>query len=162
MGSVDTVGTVPQAGPPKYVAASCPAPSNEPGARAVGPFGGAGGAIPAGFQPAWVLSCPIELRDMPGQGQWQVQLTERADLDAAQAVALLTKLRQPSDAAGPDQICTADGVVWPYYALVDAHGTAIEPAIPVNGCGKPKFDVAKVLGELPYRELSTRPEAPVG
>lgn len=160
-------GTAPahQVSPPKYVAASCPAPAPATGPGAgpsvrLGPFGGSGGGIPDGFTPAWVLACPIELRVLPGQGSWQVQVTQRADLTAGQASRLLALLRQPSDVAGPDQICTAEGIVLEYYALVDAHGTAIEPAIPTDACGKPKPDVVKELSGLPYRELSVRPEAP--
>jgi hypothetical protein len=62
-----------------------------------------------------------------------IQVTERADLDPSQANALLAILRQPSDPPPADQICTAEGIVLTYYALVDAHGTAIEPSIPMTG-----------------------------
>ncbi|HEY4455809.1 MAG TPA: hypothetical protein VGN81_15960 [Pseudonocardiaceae bacterium] len=156
----------PQAGPPKYVATSCPAPgptpSNRPDATAIGPFGGTGGAIPDGFQPSWVLACPIEQRYLPGQGTWQIQVTERADLTANQANALLTQLRKPSAPTDTDQVCAAGPMLLgPYYALVDRHGTAIEPQLPTDACGEVDPDAAKALHDLPYRELSTRPEAPV-
>ncbi|HEY4020668.1 MAG TPA: hypothetical protein VGM75_18390 [Pseudonocardiaceae bacterium] len=149
--------------PPKYVPASCPTPGAEPtDGNGVGPYGDTGGGIPAGFQPTWVLACPVQPRNLPGKGWRQVQVTERADLDPNQANTLLGVLRQPSDARRADQICTADGLVLTYYALIDAHGTAIEPPIPMTGCNKPKPGVLKALNGLPYRELSTLPEAPTG
>jgi hypothetical protein len=135
-------------------------PVNGASIHAIGPFGGSGGAIPADFRLAWVLACPIEVQNLPGQGNWQTQITERADLDPAQADALLARLRQPSQAARPGQICTADLEVPPYYALVDANGTAVEPAIPADSCGKPLATALKALADLPYRQLSTRQEAP--
>ena len=160
-----TSAQAPQAGPPKYVPASCPAPgptpSDRPGVTVLGPFGGGEGAIPAGFQLAWVLACPIEQRYVPGQGLWQTQVTERADLTTSQADALLAVLRASSDASNDDQMCTAQLTVGPYYALVDRHGTAIQPALPTGLCGAIKPEVTKALGALPYRELSVRPEAPV-
>ncbi|HEY2699084.1 MAG TPA: hypothetical protein VGJ45_26745 [Pseudonocardiaceae bacterium] len=158
----------PPPGPPKYVATSCPAPgpapSNQPYATAIGPFGGAGGAIPDGFQPSWVLACPIEQRYLPGQGSWQVQVSERAELTTRQADALLAVLRTPSEPSSTDQVCAAvhgPMMLGPYYALVDRHGTALEPALPTDACGEVDPDVAKALHDLPYRELSIRPEAPV-
>lgn len=160
-------GTVPPAGPPKYVAPSCPAPGparpDQPGVIPIGPFGGQGGAIPDGFRPSWVLACPIEQRDLPGQGRWQVQVTERADLTPRQADALLAVLRKPSEPTYPDQVCAAGPALrGPYYALVDGRGTAIEPRLPTETCGDVEPDAAAALHDLPYRELSVRPEVPLG
>jgi hypothetical protein len=170
-------GPVPPVGPPKYVATSCPTPttepeastsaepgtpaSGEPGVHAIGPIGGSGGAIPAGFRLAWVLACPVEIQNLPGRGDWWVQLTERADLDPAQASALLAQLRQPSQPPRAGDICTMDLVEPPYYALVDDNGTAIEPAFPRDSCDKPMASVGKALDDLPYRQLSSTPERPV-
>jgi hypothetical protein len=160
------VDAVPPVGPPKYVAASCATPTTvQPSARATAPglsgFTGSGGAIPDGFQPAWVLACPVEMQNLPGRGNWWVRLTERADLDPAQAKALLAQLRQPSQPHQPGEICTANLVQLPYYALVDARGTAVEPAIPTDSCDKPMDAVGNALQNLPYRQLSSTPERPV-
>lgn len=161
----EPTGPAPAAAAPKYVAASCPAPgptpANRPDVTAIGPFGGGGGSIPAGFQLAWVLFCPIEQRYLPGQGTWRVQVTERADLTASQASALLAVLREPSDATPAGQICAAGLVIGPYYALIDRQGTAIDPALPTGPCGAVKPEVTKALSGLPYREISVLPEAPV-
>jgi hypothetical protein len=154
-------GSGPSGAPPVYVSTSCPVPAQRPGARAIGPFGGHGGGIPAGFELSWVLGCPIRIGNLPGKGQWQMQVTERADLTAATADTVLGLLRQPSDPTNPNQICTADLEVTPYYALVDPHGTAIEPAIPADSCGKPRAAVLKALDGLPFHTLSTTPQAPI-
>jgi hypothetical protein len=141
--------TVPAAaGPPVWVEPSCPEKQELfPGGSVTR------GSIPADFGTAWVLRCRTDVRDLPGKGKWQVQITERADTAAPE---LMEQLRKPSDERS-EGACTLDFVVPPYFVLVDAGGKAILPAVPADGCGKPRQSALRALEALPFRAISETP-----
>jgi hypothetical protein len=109
-------------------------------------------AIPDGFATAAVQRCRTEVRDVPGRGKWNVEITERADTPAADLVA---QLRRPSDplTAGP---CTMELVPPPVFLLVDAAGRTVLPAVPTDACGKPRAEVRAALDALPFHTLSEK------
>jgi hypothetical protein len=106
------------------------------------------GAVPDGFVTAWVLRCSstfFNLRD----GETIPPVGERADTPADELVAAL---RKPSDPPSQGH-CTAELINPPYLMLVDASGRAVAPAIPIDGCGKPRRDVLAALEKLPFRRI---------
>lgn len=105
--------------------------------------------VPDGFATVWVLRCNTELRDVPGQGKWLVQVAQRADTTATELVA---ELRKPSDARTA-QACTLEMAVPPYFVLVDAAGKAVVPTVPTDPCGKPRRAARTLVEALPFRTL---------
>lgn len=112
-----------------------------------------GRPIPDGFVTAWVLRCRGEVRDRPGEGRWLVAVSERADTAAPELVA---ELRKPSDPR-TTEACTLELVTQPYFLLVDANGEKVLPAVPTDGCGKPRREALAQLEKLTFRTVSERP-----
>jgi hypothetical protein len=108
------------------------------------------GGIPDDFVPTGVLRCRRESREMAGQVTLDMQVLERADTGAAE---LVERLRRPSDPPS-DGVCDASMVHPPYFLLVDAAGRALVPAVPTDGCGKPRQEIADLLESLPYHRVS--------
>jgi hypothetical protein len=109
------------------------------------------GGVPTDFEPVAVVRCRDEVRRVPGEGRWQVRITERADVPGPELVDLL---RGPSDTAPPGTICTAKGVITPYFQLVDAEGRALLPAVPRTACGTPWEEVTDLIGSLRYHTVA--------
>jgi hypothetical protein len=107
--------------------------------------------VPAGFRTAWVLRCGLEMRAVPGRGTWWFRIEERADTDAA---ALVAALRRPDEHMPPGTFCTDIAFAVPYFALVDASGTALRPRVPRDGCGQPQRQALAALRALPFRETA--------
>lgn len=106
--------------------------------------------MPDDFVAAWVLRCREEVREVPGDGSWNVLVAERADTSAADLVDLL---RGPSDSLA-DGPCRTIGIIPPYFLLVDDEGRALLPALPTDGCGLPREEVLDLVDTLPYRTIS--------
>jgi hypothetical protein len=110
-------------------------------------------ALPAGFVTTWVFRCRMETRPKPGEGEWTYQILERADTDAK---SLVEQLLRPSDPQ-TNQPCTLELRTPPHFALVDAAGKGYRPAVPTDGCGKPRIEVFKLLEAMRFRVLSEKP-----
>lgn len=137
--------------PGHWAAATCPSPTAP---RPSGPVAQAGG-IPAGFRVAWVLRCETRVEMLPGRGQWQVQVAERADTSAGDLIA---RLNRPGVASTtPSMPCALIAVTISYVALVDAHGRAWAPAVPTGPCGQPSPGVTAALRALRFRTVSITP-----
>lgn len=107
--------------------------------------------LPAGFTAVSVLRCSDEVRAVSGQGQWWFRVEERADTDAA---ALLAALRRPDGQASAGMVCTDVAILPPYFALIDASGTAVRPRVPRNACAQPQREVLDALKSLPFQEAT--------
>jgi hypothetical protein len=118
-------------------AVHCPTTADLPAQRSEQP-------LAAGFVTVWVLRCSHEERAVPGQGRWVFRIEERADTDAA---ALVAALRRPDVPTPPAAICADVGFVVPYFALVDASGTAVRPRVPRGACGQPQRQVLDAVLE---------------
>jgi hypothetical protein len=107
----------------------------------------------SGFRVSWVLRCTTKIENLPGRGQWTMQVTSRADTSAQ---ALLTQLQQPSDPPATTY-CPDNLVLLPYFVLVGVDDRAIAPTVPHGPCGQPKAAVAQALEALPFRTISVTP-----
>ena len=107
--------------------------------------------VPAGFTTAWVLRCGDEVRAVSGQGKWWFRIEERADTDAA---GLVAALRRPDEHRPPGTACPDLAFGVPYFALIDASGTAVRPRVPADGCGQPQRQVLAALQGLPFWETA--------
>jgi hypothetical protein len=105
--------------------------------------------VPEDFETAWVLRCGDALRAVPGDGTWFFRIEERADTDAA---ALMTALRRPDEQAPAGTLCVDVAIGVPYFALIDASGTVLNPRVPLDGCGQPQRQVLDALKALPFHE----------
>jgi hypothetical protein len=102
-----------------------------------------------------VLRCERRVETLPGRGQWQVQITERADTPATDLIA---QLNRPSvKSVTPSAPCSLVAVSIAYFALVDTRGRAWVPTVPTGPCGQPLPEVAAALQALHFRTLSTEP-----
>lgn len=142
---------------PDWVAPTCPVP--QPDELVMGEPGQQHG-IPTTFEPAWLLRCSINTEHIAGQGLWTTLATERADLSASTAASLVGDLRKPSDSpatTGCPGSLSAQAMIVPYFALVDAHGKAVLPGLPLDECGRPQGDLLTLLAQLRFHTLSTVP-----
>jgi hypothetical protein len=107
--------------------------------------------LPDGFRTTWVLRCGDQVRSVSGQGRWWFRIEERADTDAAELAAAL---RRPDEHSRPGTACPGVAFGMPYFALVDASGTAVRPRVPRDTCGRPQRQVRTALQALPFRETA--------
>jgi hypothetical protein len=134
---------------PVSVTPSCPAALSQSGRPAVP----AGGPIPAEVTIAWVLRCRTDVQSVPGKGNWQVRITERADGPATKLRAALNRRSEPPS-KGP---CPAIAMIVPYFVLVDSAGKGYLPALPYTSCMLPQSQVIQELNTLPFRVVSSTP-----
>jgi hypothetical protein len=134
---------------PVTVTPSCPAALTQSGR----PAEPAGGPIPADVTIAWVLRCRTDVQSVPGKGNWQVRVTERAD---GPATKLRTALNRPSEprTKGP---CPAIAMIVPYFVLVDSAGKGYLPALPYTSCMLPQSQFIQELNALPFHVVSSTP-----
>jgi hypothetical protein len=111
-------------------------------------FGGAtdAGGLPAlddSFTPVAAVLCRTAPLKRVGGGEDMVAGEDRA----TDIAALVAALRLPDEkrSNGP---CTADLVLPPWLALLDASGRWIRPGIPVDACGKPRREFRDALAAL--------------
>ena len=122
------------------------------GTRPPAPPPPAAGSLPTGFVPVEVIRCGAALETVEDQdGRWSTVTQERlvGDLDA-----LVAALAEPSDGAGPNQVCTADMELVPDLWLLAADGKSMRAAWPTDSCGKTKPGVHGVLAEMDVVETS--------
>jgi hypothetical protein len=132
---------------PVWVETGCPVAAMDP----MGMSGGMQrGGVPGDFVTVAVTRCRTETRDIPGEGQWLVQIEERAETPATDVVAML---RKPSDPRTGNP-CPTIMVVPPYFILVNAEGKGILPAIPSDGCGLPRNEVGEAVDRLPFKPVT--------
>lgn len=70
------------------------------------------------------------------------------------ATELAAALRRPDSSHPPGTACPGIGVRLPYFALIDASGTAVRPRVPRDGCDQPQREVLAALQELSFREAA--------
>jgi hypothetical protein len=103
------------------------------------------------FTPVSAVLCrTVQLR-RPGGGEDIEATEERAD----NVAALVSALKLPDEKL-TNGACTADLVLVPFLALVDAGGRWIRPGVPTDSCGKPRIEVREALGQLQLRRVSGR------
>lgn len=104
------------------------------------------GSVPSGFVPVTVVECGIpSLTSLTlPDGLWSsvTETTREGDL-----VRLLTALSEPNGGRAP--VCTADFEFVPDLWLVDASGSSMRAARPVDGCGKTTGDTGPAVADLP-------------
>jgi len=111
------------------------------------------GAEPAlGIDVSWVLRCRVEEKAFPGEGVWQVLITERAD---GSPTALIAALSKPSVSPPAGIACPAIAMIVPWFMLVDGNDKAHLPKIPTTICGMPQDDVITALNALPFKVVKT-------
>ena len=107
--------------------------------------------LPDGFTTARVLRCSDQVRAVSGHGRWWFRIEERADTAAAE---LMAALRRPDVHPRPGTACPDVAYAVPYFALVDASGTAVRPRVPRGTCGQPQRQALAALQALPFRETA--------
>jgi hypothetical protein len=148
-----TLPIVASASPSANAAAVCPDVAGPPPQGDVPPDTQRSGPVPPGFKVAWVLRCTTEARALPGKGEWQVLVSERADTSAAALLVALAPVPVPYQR----RPCPMYRVNVPYFALVDTAGKIFTPGVPVDSCGHPLPAALAALKALPFREFSVRP-----
>ncbi|GAA0812860.1 hypothetical protein [Spirilliplanes yamanashiensis] len=111
----------------------------------------AGPPLAADFVPVAVTLCRQGERRRPGGGTDAVE----RELRSTEVAALVAALRLP-DAEPSGGACTADLVLPPFLVLHDAAGRWVRPAVPVDGCAKPRPEVVAALGALPLTTVAER------
>jgi hypothetical protein len=139
----------PRSGSPQVVPATCPTALSQSGR----PAEPEGGPVLSDVTISWVLRCRIDVQSIPGKGNWQVRLTERADGPATQLRAALNRPSEPLT-NGP---CPAIAMIVPYFVLVDSTGRGYLPALPYDSCRLPQSKFMQELNALPFHVVSTTP-----
>lgn len=125
--------------------------------------------LPADFHAVAAVRCMRQSRTVPGDGEWEFADAQRAD---SGLTAVLAALGLPSQKppASTQIACAAVGIVLPPFALVDASGAIVNPALPHDFCGMPLKQVTDAMNALPWRteteqkatHLLTQPEIDTG
>ncbi len=158
-----TVGSAP-APAETAIAADCLAPQVvqslglvlDPSATATShPDVPAAGSVPEGFTPSAAIQClgGETLTDVAGV--WDAVTVRRLEGDLAGLVDALARPSARQDASGCADSADADpvGELW----LIDAMGRAIRAAVPVDGCGRGRPEVAAVIDRLDQVEATHYP-----
>jgi len=109
--------------------------------------------LPASFVPVAVIRCVTGFQIIPGKGQWETAILERADQGLA---PLLTALQRPNETRPPGTFCSDLVALPPQFVLVGKDGQVIRPALPVTGCGLVQREVLGALAALPWQKVSVR------
>jgi hypothetical protein len=109
--------------------------------------------LPAAFRPVAVIRCYPKARGITGRGLWSFEVKQRADHDLG---AFIAALRRPSVRTPPSTACVMIGYPDPSFVLIDSHGRAIRPALPVKECGQPFPAPITHLQHLPWVTVSVR------
>lgn len=107
-------------------------------------------ALPPDFHPIAAIRCQSPIRTVPGDGEWQFAIAQRADSGMAELVAAL-RLPSQTEAPGAQIACPLMAVALPPFALVDAKGDIVSPLLPHEVCGFPLPQVTKAIDALPWR-----------
>ncbi|MGE0818720.1 MAG: hypothetical protein AB7O74_08640 [Candidatus Nanopelagicales bacterium] len=129
------------------VAAECPADLEPFTDYASGP------RLPDDAAPVGVLRCVVEQEDDPATGRWTVVRTEKATTGIDAYVAALRLPDEPRPEG--DYACTADALALPWLAVLLPDGRALQVALPLTPCGKPRSEVLAALDALDFSTVST-------
>ena len=127
---------------------SCPSTSTDPAVvklRAQPPQV----PLPADFHAVAAVRCMSRSRMVPGDGEWGFADADRADSGLAAMVAALRLAPEPTPTG--TVACAAVGILVPPFALVDANGDVVNPALPQSFCGTPLPQVLDAMNALPWR-----------
>jgi hypothetical protein len=153
-------GPVHVVDPPRAVAANpsfspntrCPSDSQDPAVVQLAADGGSAQSkpLPASFDAVAVVRCEDEVETVSGDGTWDMALAQRATGDLS---ALIAALRTPSSdpPTASDIACAAVGVEIPVFALVDAEGRIVRPALPHDECDEPLTKVLDAVNAMPWK-----------
>ncbi|WP_326558361.1 hypothetical protein [Micromonospora sp. NBC_01796] len=132
---------------PVVVPANCPAPVNGSALPGLTFEPGPAGNVPADFVAVAALRCTVVTPEPAGPTVVREERVDGPGLDG-----LLTALATPWATQRAD-VCLLALRVSPYVALVAADGTAIRPALPLDGCGQPQVGVVEAISGLPWRTV---------
>lgn len=104
--------------------------------------------LPDDVQPVGVLRCVVTEEDDPATGRWRVVQTERATSGIEDYVAALRMSDEPRPDG--DLFCTSDLLLLPWSAVLLPDGRALQVALPVTACGKPRAEAELALDELAF------------
>jgi hypothetical protein len=107
----------------------------------------------AAFHAVTLVSCIQDSRELPGRGEWLVDVRRVATggVDAV-AAALAAPGERRTTGGCTLQLTWVDPVV-----LVDAAGRTLTPTAPKDRCGHPQQQLLVALQAVPWREVSVRP-----
>jgi hypothetical protein len=102
-----------------------------------------------GFTPVSVVTCRFVAENNTSGGVDQVAYERRAENNID---ALVAALRAP-DAPREDGPCTLEIRLIEWFALLDASGRWVRPGVPVDACGKIRWEVSNALGGAPWTDV---------
>jgi len=107
------------------------------------------------FTPVAVVVCTTMPSTTAGGGQAMVATEQRAD----EVAALTAALRLP-DERYSKATCPAEGVVVPWFVLLDAQGQWVHPGVPSGICGHPVAQFSAAFDALHLKTVATRKTGP--
>ncbi|MCC2318963.1 hypothetical protein [Cellulomonas chengniuliangii] len=115
----------------------------------------AAGSVPEGFAPSAAIQCLAGETLTDVVGVWDAVTVRRLEGDLA---GLVDALARPSMSPNPSGCADSPGAdpvgeVW----LIDAMGRAIRAAVPLDGCGRGRPEVAAVIDRLDEVEATHYP-----
>jgi hypothetical protein len=132
------------------VRAASVAPAASP-AAACSPWAASGQPLAAGATPTAVLRCDTRREAVRGDGEWLIEVRERA----TDVGALVAALRLPSLPRTEDP-CSTEGR-GPLPVVVEVGGSTLLVAPPTDACGKVRLEVEEAFTALHRSEVSRRP-----
>jgi hypothetical protein len=118
---------------------------------ACSPWAASGRSMPAGATPTAVLRCDTRRELVRGDGEWLIEVRERA----TDVGALVAALNLPS-LPRTDDPCSMEGR-GPLSVLVEVGGSTLLVASPTDACGKVRLEVEAAFTALHWTEVSRRP-----
>lgn len=104
------------------------------------------------FRAVTAVQCVEDLRELPGQGQWAVEVRQVATGRVAALAAAYDRPDEPQTT----QMCLLSLTVTPAVTLVDATGHALLPTTPRDGCGQPQRQIIQAYDRVTWHEVSSR------
>jgi hypothetical protein len=105
------------------------------------------------FHAVTAVTCGEEVRQLPGRGQWAVDVRRVATRGVAQLQAAYDRPDEPRT-QGP---CLPMLINYPTVVLVDASAHALVPTSPNDPCGQPQAAVAQGFQGTTWQVVSTHP-----
>lgn len=106
----------------------------------------------AAFHAVTVVTCGQEPRDLPGEGQWLVDVRRVATGGVA---ALQAAYGRPDERQAANA-CTDELITTWSLVLVDGEGRTLTPRAPVDGCHKPQRQFLAAVGAVSWQDVSVR------
>jgi hypothetical protein len=111
-----------------------------------------GTPLPADAVLVSVDRCRSEIRAVPGDGQWEFRIDERATTNLA---PLAAALRRPSEPIGAHTVCDLVLHDQPVITVRDQLGRQITPTVPQTACRAPLPAVVQALDNLVWVPFAT-------